>query len=87
MRRPHLSILIGDCVCSHGQLDTGKALVCGAAQELGVRGKSGRCCNLCMVINERRAASQIFHVYDMMNAGPSLGLIVEMLREMNNKVL
>ena len=28
MRRPHLSILIGDCVCSHGQLDTGKALVC-----------------------------------------------------------
>ena len=52
-----------------------------------MRGKSGRCCNLCMVINERRAASQIFHVYDMMNAGPSLGLIVEMLREMNNKLL
>ena len=83
MRRPHLSILIGDCVCSHGQLHTGQARPARLQRNLAWEE------NLVVVILYwlMRELSEIFHVYDMMNAGPGLGLRVEMLREINNKLL
>ena len=72
MRRPHLSILIGDCVCSHGQLHPGQSDSAWPGQELGVRGNCC-CCNL-VLINERIITDISCLRYDECCSPPGPGL-------------